>query len=139
MSLDISLMRKRWVSYDEGKTHIKDNEKVYEANVTHNLGNMAKAAGIYKAIWRPYLLKCENEVFLTYKEEYKYEEKTEVLAKDIISLLKKGLKKMKNDPEKFKSLNPPNGWGVYEDFIYFVEEYLNACCKYPDAIIDTWR
>jgi hypothetical protein len=27
--------------------------EVYSDNITHNLGEMADAAGIYKALWRP--------------------------------------------------------------------------------------
>ena len=28
-------------------------ETVYDANITHNLGKIAKEAGIYQALWRP--------------------------------------------------------------------------------------
>ena len=51
MSLNVYLNRKRWVSYDEGKTNEIDYEQMYEANITHNLGKMAVEAGIYKALW----------------------------------------------------------------------------------------
>ena len=42
MSLDVYLNRKRYLSYDEGKTYTEDNENVYWANITHNLGKMVK-------------------------------------------------------------------------------------------------
>ena len=42
MSLDVSLCVKRWTSYDEGKTWEEDEESVYSANITHNLGKMAE-------------------------------------------------------------------------------------------------
>ena len=53
MSLDVALVRKRWISYDEGKTHTEEGEKIYWANITHNLNKMAGEAGIYEALWRP--------------------------------------------------------------------------------------
>lgn len=57
MSLDVSLIREKWESYDEGKTHRIVNEILYESNITHNLGKMADNAGIYYALWRPHRLK----------------------------------------------------------------------------------
>jgi len=120
MSLDVYLNKKRWISYDEGKTHEVDYEQLYEANITHNLGKMAVEAGIYKALWRP-------------------EEIEAVYAKDIIGLLKSGLKKLKGNPEFYKSFNSYNGWGMYEHFVPFVENYLNACMEHPEAIIDISR
>jgi len=56
-------------------------------------------------------------------------------AKDIITLLEKGLAKLKAKPEYFEKFNSPNGWGMYEHFIPFVEKYLKACKKYPNAKI----
>ena len=50
MSLDVYLIRKRWISYDEGKTNTEEEETVYDANITHNLGKMAGEAGIYEAL-----------------------------------------------------------------------------------------
>lgn len=93
---------------------------VYDTNITHNLGAMATEAGIYHALWRP-------------------EEINVVYAREVIPLLKRGLKKMKADPERFKKHNAENGWGLYEHFVPFVEEYLKACQEYPDAVIEVSR
>ena len=120
MSLDVSLYRKYHVSYDGGKTLEEKEQCVYDANVTHNLNTMAHKAGIYYALWRP------EEI-----EKYK--------AKDIIELLEKGLKDLKSRPEYFEQFNASNGWGMYEHFVPFVEEYLEALKKYPDAKINISR
>lgn len=108
MSLDVSLIRKRCLSYDEGKTYTEDYEEVYSANITHNLGSMATEAGIYYALWRP------EEIFKT-------------KAIEIVELLEKGLSDLKERPQHFEKFNSPNGWGMYENFVPFVENYLNAC------------
>jgi len=93
---------------------------VYESNITHNLGRMAEAAGIYKHLWRPEEIgiKC---------------------AADLIIPLTKGLEKMKSDPDAFKAHNPENGWGNYDGLVRFVEAYLEACTAYPDAEIEVSR
>lgn len=92
------------------------NVQVYEANITHNLGAMAKEAGIYYHLWHP-------------------EEIDIWLAEDLIDPLERGLKRMKANPEQYKAFNPENGWENYEAFIKFVENYLEACKAYPEASI----
>ena len=116
MSLDVCLSLRYHVSYDGGKTLEEKEDCVYDSNITHNLGKMADKAGIYFVLWRP-------------------EEVGKTKAKDIIKQLEKGLSKLKNRPDYFEKFNSPNGWGMYEHFVPFVEEYLEACKKYPDAKI----
>lgn len=116
MSLSVYLNRKRYLSYDEGKTYTEDCEEVYWANITHNLTEMASQAGIYMPLWRP-------------------EEIGKTKAGEIIELLEKGLSDLKARPEHFKKFNSPSGWGMYEHFVPFVEKYLEACRMYPDAVI----
>ena len=94
--------------------------RVYEGNITHNLGKMADEAGIYKCLWRA----PENNF---------------ILAKQLISPLTTGLELLKLYPDRFKELNPPNGWGTYSILVRFVRKCLNACEKHPNAIIGTWR
>ena len=116
MGLDVYLNRKRYLSYDEGKTYTEDDEQVYWANITHNLGKMASEAGIYEALWRP-------------------EEIGKTKASEIVELLEKGLTDLKSRPEYFEQFNSPNGWGMYEHFVPFVEKYLEACKEYPETDI----
>ena len=120
MSLNVSLYKKYHVSYDNGKTLEEKEECVFDANITHNLGEMADKAGIYKACWRP-------------------EEIGAIKAKDILPLLEKGYSDMKARPEYYKQFNPPNGWGVYEHFLSWVEEYLQACKENPECEIYVCR
>jgi len=120
MSLDVYLTRKKWVSYDAGKTYTEGVEQVYWANITHNLGKMARESGIYEALWRP-------------------EEIGKTKASEIVELLEKGLADLKVSHGHFGKFNSPNGWGMYEDFVFFVEKYLDACKEYPDAVIEVSR
>ena len=140
MSLDVYLYRKRWTSYDGGKTHIEDDEEVYQDNITHNLGKMAGKAGIYEALWRPFQLKKGYDVHEDdYEGQCVFEDNNPVQAKEIIPLLSAGLADLKERPEYFEQFNSPNGWGMYEHFVPFVENYFNACRKYPEAIIRVSR
>jgi hypothetical protein len=108
MSLDVDLMVTQPVS-------------VYEANITHNLGKMAEAVELsngmtlYQVLWRP------DE-----QEGLKF-------ARDISELLDEGWNILLSDPEKFKKLNPENGWGSYDGLCNFVYKYRNACWDTPDA------
>ena len=140
MSLDVYLVCRKWVSYDEGKTHTEENEEIYWANITHNLGKMAGEAGIYEALWRPYMLRKDFKNWKLYADdEYEFEEKCIIYAKDIIPTIEKGLADLKARPKHFEKFNSPNGWGMYEHFVPFVEKYLEACKEYPDAIVKISR
>ena len=94
--------------------------EVYWANITHNLGRMAGEAGIYQALWRP------EEIGLT-------------TAAQLIEPLAAGLALLKADPARFEAHNSPNGWGLYKNFVPFVERYLEACRENPDATIRVSR
>ena len=140
MSLDVYLYKEKRTSYDRGKTHTDSLQCVYNSNITHNLGSMAQKAGLYEALWRPYMLHKEwKDNSLDDEEEDMFEEGVTMYAKDIISKIEEGLKFLKRKPEYFEEFNSPNGWGKYEHFVPFVEEYLEACKKYPEAIVITSR
>lgn len=140
MSLDVQLVRQKWVSYDEGKTHTVENEEVYWANITHNLSGMADEAGIYEALWRPYQLRDDFKEFELYADyEYDFESKCIIKANDIIDILEKGLADLKARPLHFEKFNSSNGWGMYHNFVPFVERYLEACKKNPECIVKVDR
>jgi hypothetical protein len=107
------------MSLDVYLTAVRPTE-VYSRNITHNLNKMAFAAGIYEALWRP-------------------EEIGIVRAEQLIEPLTVGLEKLKADPERFKEFNAPNGWGMYDNLINFVEDYLEACIENPDAEVRACR
>lgn len=111
MSLDVWLVIDVDTGGDEPEEII-----LFDANITHNLNEMAEEAGIYKACWRP-------------------EEINAVHAGDIVSILEKGLADMKARPKHFEKFNSQNGWGLYEHFVPWVEKYLNACRRHPKAKI----
>jgi hypothetical protein len=92
----------------------EETNEVYTANITHNLNAMADSVGLYRYLWRP------EELGIT-------------KAKELIDPLRNGLHNLKLDPETHKKFNPSNGWGNYEILVEFIEHYLNACYKYPEA------
>ena len=108
-----------WVYLEDPKA--KYGSDVYERNITHNLALMADKAGIYFAIWEP--------------EKYRNIFTKKTKAKKIIKILGTGLNELKSKPEYYKSFNASNGWGTYDHFVDFVEEYLYACKLYPDSFV----
>ena len=119
MSLDVHLMGPKYkvacVCHDCGNKHKKtEREELYWSNITHNLNKMADKAGIYKHLWRPDELGIKK-------------------AKKLIKPLEEGLKKMKSNRKFCEQYNATNGWGLYEHFVPWVEEYLAACKKFPDS------
>lgn len=139
MSLDIDLIRKKKVSYDDGATWEEDKDIVYSCNITHNLAEMAGEAGIYEALWKPYRLRPDYVPTDDYNKEMEFEESCEILAEEVIPIIEKGLKDMKARPEHYKKFDSPNGWGLYVNFVPRIEKYLTACKENPKAIIEIWR
>ena len=95
-----------------------DPIEMFSINITHNLGKMAKKAGLYRAMWHP------EEIDIT-------------KAGDMIEWLKPGLAGLKKYPDYYKLFDPPNGWGDYNGLVRTVEAYLEACEKHPEADIYT--
>lgn len=117
------ISREEWDQQHPGidpVTACTESRHVYSANITHNLGKMAAAAGIYYHLWRP-------------------EEIGIAKARQLIEPLRIGLEELLVDPAKFEQFNPENGWGSYDGLVEFVKNYLTACEKYPDADVSTWR
>lgn len=102
MSLDV------WLSVD--------GQDVFSANITHNLAEMAREAGMYEALWRPDEIAC-------------------VRAKEIEAFVAAGLADMVRRPTHYEQFDAQNGWGLYRDFLPWVAKYLEAIRKYPEAVI----
>lgn len=107
MSLDVSL-------------YVVQPVEVFTANITHNLGAMAREAGIYKHLWRP------DEIDI----------KT---AGELIEPLKAGLALLRSDEARFSAFDAQNGWGRWKHLVAFVEDYLAACESNPDAEVRVCR
>lgn len=118
MSLDVYLVKK--IPACECCGREAEEQSLYDANITHNLGKMAEEAGIYKHLWRP------EEIGIT-------------MAGQLIEPLSRGLELMKEEPEHFKKFDSPNGWGLYVHFVPWIEKYLEACKEHPDAEIEVSR
>lgn len=121
MSLDVSLYGPLEEQECRECGHVRQVKScVFAANTTHNLNKMAGEAGIYKHVWRPEEIDITN-------------------AKDLIEPLRQGIARMKADPAHYRKFDSPNGWGLYENFVPWLERYLEACEQYPDAEISVSR
>ena len=98
----------------------KETEEFFTANITHNLLPMAKEAGIYELLWRP------DEIGI-------------LKASQMIKPLRTGVSLMKAEPARFEKLNAENGWGIYADFLPWIENYLAACEAHPRANVHVSR
>lgn len=98
---------------------LKTEHDEIEMNTTHNLSEMAQQAGIYEILWNPI-------------DKY-------TKAFHIIPELRHGYNLLIENPEYFKNFESKNGWGLYDNFVIFVMNVLNACEKYPDADLEVSR
>lgn len=94
--------------------------EVFSGNITHNLGAMADAVGIYIACWRPEEIPGDT-------------------AERLIKPLSVGLDALLERPDHYEQFNAPNGWGLYEHFVPCVRRYLEACKTWPHATVRVSR
>jgi len=93
---------------------------LFDWNITHNLTKMADAAGLHEVLWRP-------------------EEIGVLMACHMIDRLRAGLELLRSDPDRFKALNPDNGWGDYNGLVKMAAAYLAACEEHPTAAVRVSR
>lgn len=89
---------------------------VFDETITHRFKTMADEVGIYFYLWRPDVIGIKT-------------------AGELIKPLKRGLKKLIDDPDYYKQFDPPDDWGNYNDLVIWLEKYIQACEKNPDAVI----
>lgn len=109
------------MSLDVYLTRMVETE-VFGANVTHNLGEMAREADLYKVLWRP------EELFVG-----------DIVAEQLIPHLEHGLAELKKDPARFTKFNASNGYGDYHGLVAFVEDYLAGCKDNLSAKVNVSR
>lgn len=88
--------------------------------MTHNLAYMADRAGLYVPVWTPEQIGI-------------------IKAAQMIEPLRQGLAQLKASPDIFRCMEPRNGWGTYDSFVEFLQQYLDVCERNPDATIRTCR
>jgi len=114
MSLDIMIYEKVEKKCKCGYIVEFKGDMLHSLNITHNLNEIAKKADIYECLW------CIDEN--NYNIDF------------IIESLDLGLYRLKQNPNYFKTFDSKNKWGVYEDFVPFVEKYLNILENNKDNI-----
>lgn len=99
-----------WLSMDTGAGESLTSEGL---NYTHNVSPMWCAAGVYEVLY----------------------ESDGQRAGDTLETLRAGIRDMENHPEKYRAMNPPNGWGGYEGALRFLRDWQAECAKHPNATI----
>lgn len=128
--------------------HGPENDTLYSANITHNLGGIASEAGLYLALWRPgQLLDPQaSDRIEAAEHEGRYDVAGDLekllptpLAAHLIEPLRAGLALLRSDSARFEKLAPTNGWGTYHGLVVFVTNYLAACEENPTATVRVSR
>ena len=104
----------------DGEDEFSDGEELWSANITHNLGRMARESGFYQELWR------QEEIPI-------------IKASQLIEPLRAGIARLKERPKYYKQFDAPNGWGTYEQFLPWLDELLSACATWPHADVHTCR
>ena len=106
-----------WIKMDAGAYRGTEESIGEELNVTYNLSAMLREAG-FKG-WASIISEPANKV-----------------GAHILDVLDR----MAENPERWRSMNPQNGWGDYDQCLQGrMRKWANACVSAPpEATVDGW-
>lgn len=113
MSLDFDLV----AIFDAGHADGPVRRSIVDYNITHNVSRMWRRAGCYEALY----------------------ESHGKAALDVVPALEEAVRRMRAEPDEYRKLDAPNGWGVYEQALGWLENVLADCKAYPLAVIEVSR
>ena len=57
---------------------------------------------------------------------------------DLLPYIERGIEAMKAHPDKYRAMNPSNGWGDYDGALAYLEWLAQGCRDYPGAEVSVW-
>jgi len=135
MSLDVSIIYQKPRMENYGKTHRavlgglaerdyeEEEETQWTAGITHNCGEIAEHIPIdYTSTLHDYVWLGKDETTDHMRE-----------------ILRIGITYMIDHKEHLEQWNPVNGWGSYEEFLFWLLDYWRACINNPGCKIKISR
>lgn len=92
-----------------------------EWNLTYNLSTMLRAAGFPG--WQEVVGKDAASI---------------PTGRNTVPVFEAVLVELLANPTKYRALNPPNGWGNYEQAVETFRDFIAKVGPYPDAKIESW-
>ena len=62
----------------------------------------------------------------------------EMQSLDAVETLRSGVVEMISNPDKYRAMNPVNGYGNYEGALKYLQTFLHECEKNPNSIIEVY-
>ena len=105
-----------WIKLDACTTCGRGSEQAAELNITYNLSSMLRAAGFHGWSW------CTGKP-----------------APEVGRHMLAVLDGMQTDPDRWRAMNPPNGWGDYDQCLQGrMRDFANACVRATTGVIGAW-
>jgi hypothetical protein len=115
-------------------------ERLGEVNMTYNLSRMiGTAAKAVEAATEMDLAGIDSPVVDVIFGKYKMLDGIEGRAGDAAPKLRKIVDELRAHPDKYKPLEPSNGWGTYSSCVESLGELLTMLEENPDAVVSTSR
>lgn len=131
----------RFWSREERDKHTEPTKEVLWINITHNLGKMASKVPITENFVSK---KHRNLYYIMWRPDEFFKDKCDLPAdkiclKDVKRYLEEALEYILSHEKQLSKYNPENGWGHYENFVYCLPQYIRACYKWPNAVLEISR
>ena len=84
---------------------------IWDRNYTHNTNRMLRAAG------------------------FGFRDIDGMSAADAVARIEDAIRELKANPDRYREMNPENGWGSYEGILDVLCEFAQACHEHPKTTV----
>lgn len=118
----------------------REGTELFSWNYTYNVSDMLGAAAIACGVATPKEAAAVGEpTTAVLFGRIRMLDGIEGRAGDYVPKLEAILAELRKCPEKYRPMEPSNGWGSYDGIVSALGELLDALRKHPDAKVETWR
>lgn len=129
-----------WSREEKDRLTEPTNEVLW-INITHNLNKMASKVPITEPLVSK---KYRNLYYIMWRPDEFFKNSWDIPAdkirlKDVREYLEEALGYLLSHENQLSKYNPENGWGHYENLVYCLPQYIRACYKWPNAVLEIDR
>lgn len=107
-----------WLVVDTGSTQL------------HEVADLGNCTSNVSPMWRKALAAAGEEIRLSDTEGR--------VAADVLPLLQRAVAHMREHPDEYRAMNPPNGWGDYEGALDYLVGVAKACERHSKTTLHWW-
>lgn len=105
----------------------------YDIDIEHHTIEIARAAGGLETEVGNYTYNCGKMFAAATGTDQWLSDLNGMTCKSAWLIVSRAVDEMEEHPDKYRAMNPENGWGDFDSFLKYVKKLKDACEKYPES------